>query len=223
MHVLSVNVGIPRLVSFNNRSVRTGIFKQPAAGRVALRRMGLAGDGQADLRNHGGPDMAVYAFPYEHYGYWQEVTGRDDFVYGQFGENLTVEGLHEHEVSIGDVYQIGDARLQVSQPRVPCYKLGIRLQSTDFVKLFFQRGLVGFYFRILQEGTIGSGDRIECVECSFPRLSVADVYRIRHLEPRDREGMRRAAGLSGLADEWRKDLLELSSQARFPPDTCCDD
>ena len=160
MKVLSVNVAAPREIIANGKSVRTAIFKAPVDGRVALRRLGLEGDDQADKRVHGGLDQAVYAYDHSYYQQWQESLGRTDFEYGQFGENLTVKGLLDNEVCIGDVLSIGTAEVQVSHPRTPCFKLGLKMGDPTFVKAFLESCCVGFYLRVLEEGEVPAGDEI---------------------------------------------------------------
>jgi len=178
MKLISVNVSKPREVVARGRAVTTGIFKAPVAGRVRLGRLNLEGDGQADLRVHGGPDKAVYAYPFENYDYWKRELGRSDLAYGQFGENLTVEGMLEGEVYIGDVFKVGSALLQISQPRFPCYKLGIRMGSSGFPKRFLASGRSGFYLRVLEEGEVGAGDPIELARADPERLTVLEASRI---------------------------------------------
>jgi MOSC domain-containing protein YiiM len=157
--VLSVNVGLPRSVPSRGRTVRTGIFKEPVLFRVQVGRLNLDGDRQADLRVHGGPDKAVYAYDLSGYAYWRQALSRE-LPFGQFGENLTVEGMPETEVRIGDAYRIGTALLQVSQPRSPCFKLAMKMEMPAFPPLFLAEGRTGFYFRVLEEGEIGAGDAI---------------------------------------------------------------
>ncbi len=158
--MISVNVSRPLTIVDQGRVIRTGIFKEPVAGRVRLGRLNLEGDAQADLRVHGGPDKAVYAYPVEHYEYWKQVLERSVLSLGQFGENLTVEGLQEDRVRLGDVFRVGTAVVQVTQPRSPCNKLGIRMGSKDFPRLFQASNRSGFYLRVLEEGEVGAGDDI---------------------------------------------------------------
>ena len=202
MKLLSVNTGLPREVIHHGRPVTTGIYKKPAAGAVWLAHLNLEGDGQADLRVHGGADKAVYAYPFEHYAFWAAETGRDDFAYGQFGENFTIMGLLEDVACIGDVFQIGGARLQVSQPRTPCFKLGLRMGDDGFPLRFIAANRTGFYLRVLAEGRIAAGDAIEWIERAADSMSVRDVFRLRHVGG-TREDYARAARLPGLAASWR--------------------
>jgi MOSC domain-containing protein YiiM len=157
--LLSVNVSLPKEVPYNDQTITTGIFKEPVGGRVTVRSINVDGDGQADRKVHGGRDMAVYAYPIEHYKFWEKALGRDGFPFGQFGENLTVEGLAEEQVRVGDVFRVGGALLQVTQPRIPCYKLALRMgEGLDFPKRFQESGRLGFYLRVLEEGEIGAID-----------------------------------------------------------------
>src|SRR5919202_937209 len=164
MKLLSVNVSLPRKVPHGRKTVSTGIFKEPVAGRIMLRTLNLDGDGQADLVNHGGIYRAVYVYSIENYGYWQRELGRTDFSFGQFGENFTVEGMLEDDVYVGDVFRVGEALVEVTQPRPPCFKLGIKMGMAEFPKLFLASGRVGFYLRILEEGEVGAGDSFERIK-----------------------------------------------------------
>jgi MOSC domain-containing protein YiiM len=202
MKLLSVNVGLPREVSHQGRSVTTGIFKEPVTGPVWLARLNLQGDRQADLRVHGGADKAAYLYPFEHYAFWAAETGRDDFAHGQFGENFTTTGLLEDDVHIGDILRIGAARVQVSQPRTPCFKLGVRMGDDGFPARFTAANRTGFYLRVLEEGLVAAGDTIERIERAVDSLSVRDVFRLRH-GGGAREDYARAARLPGLASSWR--------------------
>ena len=205
MKVISVNVGQPREVPWRGKSVRTSIFKEPVAGRVTVRRLNLEGDAQADLRVHGGRDKAVYAYPVEHYAHWQAWLGREEpLPFGQFGENLTVEGLLESEVAIGDRLRAGSALLEVSQPRTPCFKFGIRMGTGRIQKPFLRSGRVGFYLRVLEEGGVAAGDRIERVGRGAGGLTVEEASRLMYLARDDADGARRAAQVEALAPGWRE-------------------
>src|SRR5436190_5747658 len=161
MRVVSVNVGLPRTVRWKGREVTTGIFKEPVSGRVPLRRLNFDGDGQADLKVHGGAAQAVYAYPLEHYAFWQEQLGRE-LPFGSLGENLTVLWLPlEGEVAIGDRFRVGTAELTVTQPRLPCYKLGVRFRREDMVKRFLASGRTGYYLAVEVDGDVAAGDRVE--------------------------------------------------------------
>jgi MOSC domain-containing protein YiiM len=205
MQVLSLNVGEPRLVSVPHGSVLTAIFKTPVPGRRAIERNNLVGDRQADLRVHGGPYKAVYAYPSEHYRYWAEQLPDVELPFGSFGENLTTEGLLEEDVCIGDRFRIGSSILQVTQPRMPCYKLAIRLDRPDMVKLFWRSGRSGFYLSVVEAGEIGAGDRIEKLQAGPESVSVADVVRLYKGDEKDKAKLERALR-SPLHGGWKEDL-----------------
>ena len=172
MKLLSVNVSLPRDVLHMKKTVSTGIFKESVVGRVMLRTLNLEGDGQADRENHGGLYKAVYAYSTEHYEHWKRELRRSDFTPGQFGENFTVQEMSEDDVHIGDVFRVGGALVQVTQPRAPCYKLGLRIGMPQFPKLFLASGRVGFYLRVLEEGEVGAGDVVERVKLDPERMTV---------------------------------------------------
>ena len=204
MKLISVNVGQPVTIPWRGELLRTGIYKRPVAGRVRLGRHNLEGDGQADLQHHGGPQQAVYAYPQEHYAWWAQQLGRDDLGPGQFGENLTISGLLEDEVCIGDVWRVGEALLQVSQPRIPCYKLAHRMGLPDFVKTFTQSERCGCYLRVLQTGLLGAGDCVALVERVAQPMSVRAIFHLRLLQPDDPDTTERASQLAALSPEWRE-------------------
>jgi MOSC domain-containing protein YiiM len=208
MKLISVNVGLPREIAWNCASVATGIFKQPVAGPVRVERLNIVGDRQADLSVHGGPNKAVYAYPSEHYGYWCRELGDGNLPWGMFGENLTTEGLDEKVVRIGDRFRVGTAELVVTQPRSPCYKLGIRFGRPEMVKRFVASRRTGFYFAVAQEGEIESGDTIELVERAANSLTVAEIFALYAFEKNDRQKLRRAAELEALPENWRGYFLE---------------
>lgn len=201
MTLISINVGLPREIIHRGREVTTGIFKAPVAGPVWLGRLNLAGDGQADLRVHGGADKAVYVYPFEHYAFWAGELGRNDFPLGQFGENFTTTGLLEDEVFIGDVFMIGEARVQVTQPRSPCFKLGIRMGDENFPARFATANRTGFYLRVLEEGMVKAGDAIDLVERAVGSMSVRDIFHLRHVGG-TRAEYERAVRLPGLSPSW---------------------
>lgn len=213
MKLLSVNVGMPRGISYRGETVMTGIFKEPVAGKVFVRKLGLDGDKQADLSVHGGIHKAVYAYPFEHYGYWAGELGREDFAYGQFGENLTVFGLLEDNVHIGDQFHIGTAVLEVTQPRVPCFKIAVKMGLPKFPKLFTASGRTGFYHRVLQEGEISAGDTIECIKVDPAKVSVREMMRIMHTDRDDFAAMEKAMTVPALTPSWREELEELLQNA----------
>lgn len=207
MRLLSVNVSLPKEIHHQGEIVRTGIFKEPVRGRVWLRMDKLEGDGQGDLSAHGDAHKVAYAYPFEHYAHWQAKLGRDGFPFGQFGENFTVEGMLEDDVHNGDEFRVGDAVVQVTQPRFPCKKLGIRMKEPRFPQMFMDSGLTGFYLLVLREGEVGAGDCIERVQFGHELMSVRDLWRLRHLEPGNTEGIRKALRIAALAPGWRE-LLE---------------
>lgn len=180
----------------------TGIFKTPVPGPVVAGRLGLAGDGQAE-DCHGGPDMAVYAFTRENYTHWSRELGRDDLHPGKFGENLTVEGMPESEVCIGDRFRIGTVEVEVSLPRAPCTKLAMVMGDSGFPKIFLATGNVGFYLRVSREGSLQAGDAIERVHADPARLSIQEVVRLMYFDTRDKVGAARAAGVEALGASWR--------------------
>ena len=205
MRVVSVNVGGVKTYDYNGRKVETGIYKYPVDGRAMVRRLNVEGDRQADLENHGGAYRAVYAYPHEHYARWRRELDRGSFELGQFGENLTTEGLLEDDLCIGDTLCIGpEVVLQVSQPRPPCYKMAMRIGEPRFPKLMSRSCLVGFYCRVLQEGEVGAGDTIEIAGRDPAQLTVRDAYHLHFFEKGDREGARQAAQIEALEPGWRK-------------------
>ena len=176
MRLVSVNVGRPRRVGFHGRQVRSAIWKSPVEGRVHAGTLGLEGDKQSDLRVHGGPDKAVYAYPSEHYAHWMRELGLPDLPWGAFGENLTTEGLLERDVRVGDRFQAGSAEFLVTDPRMPCYKLGVRFDRDDMVKRFLEHGGSGFYLAVLREGEIAAGDQVEIAARAEDSVTIADVF-----------------------------------------------
>lgn len=207
---MTVSVGQPREVEDPRRgTVCTGIWKAPVSGPVRVARHNLAGDGQADLENHGGVDKAVYAYPAEHYAPWRTELGRADLAHGGFGENLTTEGLREDAVAIGARLRIGTAVLEVSQPRTPCFKLGLRFGDPALVKRFLASGRCGFYLRVVAEGALAAGDAIELLppaEGAADALTVAEVNRLMHDARDDMAGAAHAATLPALAEGWRAEF-----------------
>jgi MOSC domain-containing protein YiiM len=214
MPLVSVNVSLPKLVEFHNRAVSTSIFKEPADGPVLVRRLSLTGDWQADLRSHGGLNKAVYAYPLEHYAFWSRELGRDDLRPGQFGDNLTVEGLTEDSARLGDVYRVGGALLQVTQPRYPCFKLGIKMGDPHFPRRFLESGRTGFYLRVREEGEVSAGDAVDLVEQS-DGLTVRELWHLVVVDKGNVEGAREALRYQTLSREWREPLEERVSQAEL--------
>jgi MOSC domain-containing protein YiiM len=206
MKLLSVNVSSLKTVILADREIQTGIFKEPVEGRVKVRKLGLDSDVQVDRRFHGGLDKAVYCYPFEHYATWSEDLGLGPFPPGQFGENLTVEGMLEDTVSIGDIFRVGEVLLEVSEPRSPCFKLALKFGLLDFPKPFLASGRVGFYFRVVEEGTVGAGDSIELVQGDPVRFSVREMSRLLYLAPHDVEGATRALEIKSLSARLRHKL-----------------
>jgi MOSC domain-containing protein YiiM len=203
MKIVSLNVGLPRLVIHNGESVSTGIFKEPVTGPVALKRLNLAGDRQSDLSVHGGPNKAVYGYPSEHYEYWKQELPDMDLPWGMFGENFTTSGLYETELGIGDRFRVGSAVLIVTQPRMPCYKLGIRFGRSDILRRFLASGRTGFYFAVAQEGTVAVGDEIELLERNRDALKISDITRLYVEDKHNIDLLRRAVSLDALPESWR--------------------
>jgi MOSC domain-containing protein YiiM len=204
MKLLSVNVAEPRTVFHKLRLVRTGIFKTPVKGRVMMRRLNIDGDGQADLKNHGGEYKAVYTYDIQNYAHWKKELGRDDFAHGQFGENLTTEGMAEDQVCIGDIFRIGGAVAEVTQPRNPCFKLGIRVADKMFVRNFLESGLLGIYLRVIEEGEIGAGDAFKRIGAGPEQITVREMARLRNFSDDDLELTRRALRIPALAPEIKE-------------------
>ncbi|MEH2333744.1 MOSC domain-containing protein [Nostoc sp.] len=200
MKLISVNVGLPREVPWKGKAVRTGIFKEPVNSRVMVRELNLDGDRQADLTVHGGVDKAVYVYPFEHYDYWRSELPDTDLTPGIFGENFTVTGLREEELNIGDRFKIGSVELMVTQPRLPCYKLGIRFGRSDMVKRFLTSCRTGFYFRVLQKGEVGVGDTLELISRDTNNITVADITQLYVRKQNNPELLHRAAQLKALPE-----------------------
>jgi MOSC domain-containing protein YiiM len=201
--VVSVNVAVPRTVRWKGRNVTTGIFKKPVAGRIAVRRLNLDGDGQGDLSVHGGPEKAVYAYPLEHYDYWQEQL-EEELPFGSFGENITVGGLPlEDGIALGDRFRVGTAELVVTQPRLPCYKLGLRFGREDMAKRFLAAGRTGYYLAVTAEGLVGAGDSVEVLARDSARVAVSEITRLFARDRNDLEAIARLVALDALPDDWR--------------------
>jgi len=207
--LLSVNVGLPREIEWLGRKVRTAIFKEPVAGRVFAGRLNLAGDGQADLAGHGGEQRAVMVYQAQSYRYWEKFLERSDLRYGQFGENFTVDGLADDEVCVGDRYRIGGAVFEVSQPRVTCYKVGLRLNDPQMPALLVAHRRPGFYFRVIQEGDIGAGDRIEKIAQGPQHLTIAEVDALLYSSNHPAEMLRKALSITALSPGWKSSFEEL--------------
>ena len=186
--LLAVSVGLPRDVTWNGKMVRTSVWKSPVDGRRMARKLDIDGDAQADLAGHGGEQRAVFVYQMDSYHYWERFLGRSDFTFGQFGENFTVEGLPDNEVCMGDRYRIGDAIFEVSQPRVTCYRVGIRMNEPRMPALLVAQHRPGFYFRVLQEGEVGAGDDIVKITDGPERISVAEVDALRRRSEKQKSG-----------------------------------
>lgn len=201
--LLSVNVGLPRDIAWRGKTVHTAIWKKPVQGRRMVRRLNIDGDGQGDIKGHGGEHRAVFVYQIESYRYWQDRLGRSHFTYGQFGENFTVEGLADDEVCIGDRYRIGQALFEVTQPRVTCYRVGIRMNEPQMAALLTSSGKPGFYFRVLQEGEVGAGDEIVKVADGLERMPVAEINALLYLPGHARQQLERALRIPALSEGWR--------------------
>jgi MOSC domain-containing protein YiiM len=203
MKISSVNIGLPRELTWQGKLVKTGIFKEPVKTPVMVRTLNLDGDQQADLTVHGGVDKAIYAYPSEHYDYWRTELPEVDLPWGMFGENFTTEGLLEENVYIGDRFGIGETEVMVTEPRMPCYKLGIKFRRPDIIKQFLASRRTGFYFAVVREGMVVTGDAIELIGREQQEISVADITRLYAFEKNDLNGVRRAIGVDSLPESWK--------------------
>jgi MOSC domain-containing protein YiiM len=208
MKIISLNVGLPRLVLRNGEPVSTGIFKEPVDGRVMLRTLNLDGDRQSDLSVHGGPLKAAYLYPSEHYDFWKHELPDMELPWGIFGENFTSTGLLETETHIGDKFRIGTAEVMVTQPRMPCYKLGIRFGRADIIKRFLVSERTGFYFSVLKEGEVGNDDEFELLEKNDSGVRVVDITRLYSSDRENVDLMRRAIATEALPESWREYFLK---------------
>jgi MOSC domain-containing protein YiiM len=204
MKLVSVNVGLPRLLSWGGATFKTGIFKNPLQGRVMLRTTNLDDDRQADLSVHGGPNKAAYCYPSEHYAPWNAELPDPTRTWGAFGENFTTAGLLETAVSIGDRYRVGSAIVQVTTPRLPCFKLAAKFKRDDMIARFLRSGRCGFYFSVLEEGEVGTGDEFELLEQEDPTLTVAEVNRLYTVKSPDLGNLRRSLHVKTLPESWRE-------------------
>ncbi|HEY5175670.1 MAG TPA: MOSC domain-containing protein [Terriglobales bacterium] len=216
MKLISVNTGYPREVTWHGRVVTTAIYKQPVDGRVALRKLNLDGDRQADLSVHGGEHKAVYCYPIAHYDYWKRELPTRDLPMAIFGENFTTDGLLEASVHLGDQFSVGSAEVVVTQPRLPCYKLGVRFQSDDMVKRFLASGRTGFYLAVTREGEVGAGDEIELIARDPNAIPISEITRL-YLAKRygddDVTSVRRALRVVALPDSWKEYFRERLQRA----------
>jgi ferredoxin-NADP reductase/MOSC domain-containing protein YiiM len=210
--LLSINVGLPRDVTWRGQKVHTAIWKQPVQGRIAARRLNLEGDGQGDLAGHGGEHRAVMVYQMDAYRYWEAQLGRNDFSLGQFGENFTVEGLPDDEVCIGDRYRIGSALFEVTQPRVTCYRMGIRMNKPAMAALLVSHHRPGFYFRVLEEGEVGAGDEITKVADGPEKITVANIDALLYLPNPSRDQLERSLRVPALSQGWKTSLRAIAEQ-----------
>src|SRR4051794_2368529 len=218
--LVSVNVGMPKDVSWRNRTVHTGIWKQPVDGPQMVRRLNIDGDGQGDLAGHGGEQRAVLVYQLDSYRHWQEHFGRNDLTPGGFGENFTVDGLADCEVNIGDRYRIGEAEFEVTQPRVTCFRVGMRLGEPELPALLVAHHRPGFYLRVLADGRVRAGDRIIRTRIGPHALSVADIDALLYLPGRDAEALRKAVDVPALSPGWQqsfREMLDASEQGDVVP------
>jgi MOSC domain-containing protein YiiM len=208
MKILSVNVGLPVQIESGGKTVTTAIHKSPVRNRIKVGKLNLEGDGQADLSVHGGPNKAVYAYPSEHYEYWQREFPGKEIPQGMFGENLTLEGLVETDAHVGDRFQMGTVVLMVTQPRLPCYKLGIRFGMEDVPDRFLSSRRTGFYFAVVEEGELGEGDAVRRIHQDANRVSIADILRLLYDDqPQDPQLFERAMNVKALSPSWKRRLL----------------
>jgi MOSC domain-containing protein YiiM len=201
--LISLNVGLPREVNWKGRTATTGIFKEPVTGPVMLRTLNLDGDRQADLSVHGGVSKAVYAYPAEHYQFWKTELPEKKLPYGMFGENLTTEGLSESSVHVGDRFRVGAAEIMVTEPRLPCYKLGLKFDDPEILRRFLVSRRTGFYFAVIKEGMVEAGDPIMMLSRDENEISVADITRLYAFEKDDVNLLERVARLPALSESWR--------------------
>ena len=216
MRVVSVNVGMPREIASTTGPVMTGIFKEPVEGEIPVRRLNLDGDAQADLTVHGGVDKAVYAYPVEHYDFWRREFPDKELPFGMFGENLTIEGLLDDTVSIGDSLKVGTAILIVTQPRLPCYKLALKFQRDDIIKRFLANGRTGFYFSVEQEGMIAAESAIELLSKDEHHVTIPDIARLYVSHEPDEELLQRAVSVGALPQSWKDYLIRKSAGKAQP-------
>jgi MOSC domain-containing protein YiiM len=216
MKIVSLNVGMPREQLWHGRPVVTGIFKEPVEGRVVLRKLNLDGDGQADLTVHGGEYKAVYCYPVEHYDDWKKQLPERELPMGMFGENFTTEGMQEDAMHLGDRFSVGTAEVVVTQPRLPCYKLGVRFGTDDMVKRFLASGRTGFYMAVSREGQVAAGDEIRLIAQDENSVAVSEITRLyvtKRFAPEDVHSLRRAMRVSALPQSWKDYFAERIAKA----------
>jgi MOSC domain-containing protein YiiM len=210
--LLSVNVGLPQDVAWRGRTVHTAVWKRPVTGPRMVRRLNIDGDGQGDLAGHGGEHRAVFVYQIGSYRYWRRQLGRDDFVYGQFGENFTIDGLADDQVCIGDRFRIGEAVFEVTQPRVTCYRVGIRMGDPQFPALLISHHRPGFYLRVLREGAVQAGDEIVQVAAGPEAMTVTEVDALLYLPGHPRQQVARALRIPALPDSWKASFRAMLTQ-----------
>ncbi len=208
MKLLSINISEPKKITFNGKELITSIYKLPIDKEVEVGQLGIEGDRQADLQVHGGYDKAVYAYSYTHYSHWSDVMKKTYEDFGLVGENLTIDNFDEKDVFIGDEYKIGTTLLQVSQPRIPCYKVGIKMNSREFPKLFSQSGLLGSYMRVIQPGRITKGDTVELSKRDDASISIFEISQLLFVDLKNIEGMKKAIDLKHLSEEIKEKFRE---------------
>ena len=201
-------------MNFQNELVTTGIFKEPVRGRVRLRKLNLDGDKQADLTVHGGADKAVYAYPKEHYDYWKKELPGMSMPWGMFGENFTTQGMFEETVNVGDQFQVGTAKVVATQPRMPCYKLGVKFGRMDIIKKFLASGLTGVYFKVMKEGDLEQGDEIKLIKKDENNVTIKDIVKLYTVNKNDLQTMERAVKVKDLPNGWRFHFIEQLKLAR---------
>ena len=201
-------------MKFQNELVTTGIFKEPVSGRVRLRKLNLDGDKQADLTVHGGADKAIYAYPKEHYNYWKKELPEMSLPWGMFGENFTTQGMFEETVNVGDQFQVGTARVVATQPRMPCYKLGVKFGRMDIIKKFLASGLTGIYFKVMKEGDLEQGDEIKLIKKDENNVTIKDIVRLYTVNKDDLQTIERAVMVKDLPNGWKFHFIEQLKLAR---------
>lgn len=201
-------------MNFQNELVTTGIFKEPVSGRVRLRKLNLEGDKQADLTVHGGADKAIYAYPKEHYNYWKKELPGMSLPWGMFGENFTTQGMFEETVNVGDQFQVGTAKVVATQPRMPCYKLGVKFGRMDIIKKFLASGLTGVYFKVMKEGDLEQGDEIKLIKKDENKVTIKDIARLYTVNKDDLQTMDRAVKVKDLPNGWKSHFIEQLKLAR---------
>lgn len=213
MKLISLNVGLPREVEFEGNLIKTGIYKSPKEGRIALRRLNLEGDRQADLSVHGGPDKAVYSYPSEYYPFWRVQYPNIEMNWGMFGENFTTSGLFEDEVNVGDEFEVGSSKLSAVQPRMPCFKLGVKFGTVTVIRKFFASGKPGIYFRVLREGEVAAGDEIKMTKRDEHNITIKDIMKLYTSEKSNIEKLKNAVNVPALPESWRIFFLSTLSES----------